>query len=76
MNDRAADQKLGKSRAYSTLDWPTPEVLAQAHRLRAKALKEMAGNCSRRLRHWLGEHLLAAGRSKAGPAKVRIAGRR
>jgi len=76
MDDRGADQEFGKSRAYSMLDWPTPEVLAQAHRLRAKALKEMAGNCSRRLRHWLGEHLLAAGRSKAGPAKVRIAGRR
>lgn len=75
MHDRAGDQEFGKSRAYSTLDWPTPEVLAQAHRLRAQALKEMAGNCIRWLRRWLGEHLLAAGRIKANAARVRIAGR-
>ena len=76
MDDRAEGQDIGKSRDYSTLDWPTPEMLAEAHRLRAKALKEMAGNCSRGLRRWLGERLLAASRSKASPAKVRIAGRR
>ena len=76
MDDRAEGQEIGKSRTYSTLDWPTPEMLAEARRLRAKALREMAGNCSRWLRHGLGEHLLAAGRGKAGPAKVRIAGRR
>jgi hypothetical protein len=75
MDDRAGHQEFGKSRAYSTLDWPTSEMLAQARRLRGKALREMAGNCSRWLRHWLGEHLLAASRSKANPAKVRIARR-
>ena len=76
MDDRAEGQEFGKSCEYSKLDWPTPQMLAEAHRLRAKALKAMAGNCSRGLRRWLGEHLLAAGRSKGSPAKVRIAGRR
>ena len=76
MDDRAEGQEFGKSRAYSKLDWPTPEMLAQAHRLRAKALKEMAENCSRWLRRRLGEYLLAVRWSKASRAKVRIAGRR
>ena len=75
MDDHAVRQ-LGKARTYSMLDWPTPETLAEANRLRAQAFKEMVVDGSRWLRHWVGAHLFAMSRSKASPAKVRIAGRR
>jgi hypothetical protein len=70
MDDRTEGRK------YSALDWPTPEMLAEANRLRAQAFKEMAVDCGRWLKRWLGERLPVASRSKASPAKVRIAGRR
>ena len=34
---------------FSTLDWPTPEMIAAAHRARGKALREMASALYRRL---------------------------
>jgi hypothetical protein len=78
MDSHAERQEFGKTRAVSTLDWPTPEMLTAAHRLRAKALKEMAAHFGRWLRVWITEHLLAVsfGRSKPRPAKIRIAHRR
>ena len=78
MDDHAEGQELTKTRAVSKLDWPTPEMLAAAHRLRAKALKEMAVQFGRWLKVVVAEHLLvvSSGRSKPRPAKVRIARRR
>ena len=76
MDDRAGGQEFGKSRAYSKLDWPTPEMLAEANRLRAKAFKEMVVDCSRWLKRWIGEHVVVANRTKPSTAKVRIAGKR
>ena len=76
MVDRAESQESRKGRAYSTLDWPTPEMLAEANRLRAQAFKEMAVDCGHWLKRWISEHLPVASRSKAKTAKVRIAGRR
>jgi hypothetical protein len=34
---------------FSTLDWPSPELLAAAHRARAKALREMTTAVAHRL---------------------------
>jgi hypothetical protein len=44
------------TKPISRLDWPTPEMIAAAHRARAKALREMASALARRL--WF---FLAAG---------------
>ena len=78
MDSRAEGQEFTKTRAVSKLDWPTPEMLTAAHRLRAKALKEMAAQFGFWFKVWITEHLLGAGsgRSKPGPVKVRIAHRR
>jgi hypothetical protein len=78
MDSHAEGQEFGKTRAISTLDWPTPEMLTAAHRLRAKALKEMAAQFGRWLKVLVAEHLLVAnpGRSKLRPVKARIAPRR
>jgi hypothetical protein len=76
--DSRAEGQFRKTRAISKLDWPTPEMLAAAHRLRAKALKEMAAEFGRWLKVLVAEHLLVVslGRSGPRPAKVRIARRR
>jgi hypothetical protein len=42
MQDRAAIQNSGATGKFSTLDWPTPELLRAAHRARGKALRDMA----------------------------------
>jgi len=42
MDDRAVNQNLGATGKFSTLDWPTPEMLRAAHRARGKALRDMA----------------------------------
>jgi hypothetical protein len=71
MDNHAEDQEFGKTRAISKLDWPTPEMLAAAHRARAKALKEMVVALFR----WLNT-LLAGHQPVAREAKVRIGRRR
>jgi hypothetical protein len=78
MDNRDEGQEFRKTRTISTLDWPTPEMLTAAHRLRAKALKEMAAQFGRWLKVWIIEHLLAVnpGRSKPRPPKLRVAHRR
>jgi hypothetical protein len=78
MDDHAEGQEFRKTRAVSKLDWPTPEMLAAAHRLRAKALKEMAAEFGRWLKVLIDEHVLIArlGRSRLRPAKVRTPRRR
>jgi hypothetical protein len=42
MDDRAVNQNLGATGKFSTLDWPTPEMLRAAHRARGKSLRDMA----------------------------------
>jgi len=78
MDNRAEGQEFRKTRSISTLDWPTPEMITAAHRLRSKALKEMAAAFGRWLRVWITDHLLVVsfGRSRPRPAKARIAHRR
>jgi hypothetical protein len=78
MDNHAEGQEFGRTRAISKLDWPTPEMLTAAHRLRAKALKEMAAQFGRWLRVLVAEHLLVArlGRSKPRLMKARITHRR
>jgi hypothetical protein len=41
MDDRAANQNSGATTKFSTLDWPTPEMLQAAKRARGKALRDM-----------------------------------
>jgi hypothetical protein len=38
MDGRAEDQNVRATGKFSTLDWPTPEMLRAAHRARARAL--------------------------------------
>jgi hypothetical protein len=78
MDNRAEGQEFRKTRAISALDWPTPEMLTAAHRLRAKALKEMAAQFGRWLKVLVAERLLVVspGRSRPRPAKMRVAHRR
>jgi hypothetical protein len=55
----------------SKLDWPTPETLAAAHRLRGIFLRELVVALARRLKMLAFEHLQAA-----LLARVRVARRR
>ena len=41
MNDRAVNRNSKTNGKFSTLDWPTPEMLQAAHRARARALRDM-----------------------------------
>jgi leucyl aminopeptidase (aminopeptidase T) len=41
MEDCGDDRGVSSSRKFSTLDWPTPEMLQAAHRARAKAFRDM-----------------------------------
>jgi hypothetical protein len=49
MEDRAERQSSATTGKFSKLDWPTPEMLRAAHRLRGEALLDMALT----LRSWL-----------------------
>src|ERR1043166_8111939 len=71
MDNHAEGQEISKTRQISVLDWPTPEMLAAAHRARAKALKEMVVALFRWLNGEPDETLPVA-----KPAKVRVASRR
>jgi len=78
MDDHAEGQEFGKTRTISKLDWPTPEILAAAHRARGKALREMVVSSARWLCRLVADHVLALslGRAKPTPAKVRVAHKR
>jgi hypothetical protein len=41
MDDRAENQNSGATSKFSSLDWPTPEMLQAANRARAKAFFDM-----------------------------------
>ena len=75
MDDHAEGQEPGNARAISKLDWPTPEMLAAAHRARGLYLRglvvALVGRTRDRLRALLTGYPLV-GRT----AKVPIATRR
>jgi hypothetical protein len=58
MDDHAEGHDFSKSRAISVLDWPTPEQLAEARRLRGQALREMTVALFQRLKRLVAEHTI------------------
>jgi hypothetical protein len=50
METNAGDKTPGTGNAFSTLDWPSPEVLRAARRARAHAVRDMTMDLCRRLR--------------------------
>jgi len=50
METQAGDKTPGTSNKFSTLDWPSPEVLMAARRARAHAVRDMTVDFCRRLR--------------------------
>jgi len=71
MDDHAEGQDSGKTRSLAILDWPTPEMLAAAHRARGLFLGELVLALVRRLKAPAGAYLLVA-----RPVKVRLSNRR
>ena len=65
MDNHAEDRNSGKTHALSALDWPTPEQLAAAHRLRGQALRDMTVALCRRLLAHVPRHAAQAGRGMA-----------
>ena len=74
MDSHAEGQEFGKASTLSTLDWPTPEHITAAHRLRGQALRDMTVALFRRLRGLFAEQLprAAIGHRRPQTAKVRI----
>ena len=50
METHAGDKTPGTGNGFSTLDWPSPEVLRAARRARAHAVRDMTVDLCRRLR--------------------------
>jgi hypothetical protein len=50
METHAGDKTPGTGNEFSTLDWPSPEVLRAARRARAHAVRDMTVDLCRRLR--------------------------
>jgi hypothetical protein len=50
MEDHTKGQAPGTSNKFSTLDWPSPEILRAAHRARAKVVRDMTLDLCRRLK--------------------------
>jgi hypothetical protein len=75
MDDRAENQNSGATTKFSALDWPTPEMIASAHRARAKALREMTSAFGRRLWSFIAASSLLSngarrhGRERHGPVQ-------
>ena len=67
MDNRAEGREVEKNRVISKLDWPTPEMLAAAHRARGLFLRELVLALVRWLKTLFSGHLLVV-----KPAKVRI----
>jgi hypothetical protein len=73
MEDCADGRGVSSSRKFSTLDWPTPEMLQVANRARAKALREMTSAFGRRLWSFVAASSLLSngacrhGRERHGP---------
>jgi hypothetical protein len=63
MEDRAEKQSSGTTGKLSKLDWPTPETLRAAPRLRGEALRDMALALRSWLKRGAAQPILAASRS-------------
>jgi hypothetical protein len=50
METHAGDKTPGTGNEFSTLDWPSPEMLRAARRARAHAVRDVAVDLCRRLR--------------------------
>ncbi len=72
MNDHAEGQNSDKAQTLSVLDWPTPEQITEAHRLRGQALREMTVALFRRLRRMLAEQADAATVGRTRPRSVKM----
>ena len=59
----ARHQNSRASGKFSRLDWPTPEMLAPAHRARGKQLRDMIFALGSRLKRWSAEHVHPASRA-------------
>jgi hypothetical protein len=73
MNDHAEGQNSDKAQTLSGLDWPTPEQITAARRLRGQVLREMTVLLFRRLRRVLAEeaHVVTVGRTRPRSVKAR-----
>jgi hypothetical protein len=66
MDDHTKAEEFGTERAFSKLDWPTPEMLVSAHRARARVLREMTVALGRKLGTLIKNRLFKSGLSHGG----------
>src|ERR1700704_5556580 len=66
MDDHTKAEEFGTERAFSKLDWPTPEMLVSAHRARARVLREMTVALGRKLGMLIKNRLFKSGLSHGG----------
>jgi hypothetical protein len=69
METHAGDEISGTGNQFSTLDWPSPEVLMAARRARAHALRDMTVELCRRLRRLALDSLSPFRNSREHPAR-------
>jgi hypothetical protein len=69
METHAGDKTPGTGNAFSTLDWPSPEMLRAARRARAHALRDMTVDLCRRLRSLARRSLTPFRTSREHPAR-------
>ena len=66
MDDHTKAEEFGTERAFSKLDWPTPEMLVSAHRVRARVLREMTVALGRKLGMLIKNRMFKSGLSHGG----------
>lgn len=66
MDDHTKAEEFGTERAFSKLDWPTPEMLVSAHRARARVLREMTVALGRKLGMLIKNRMFKSGLSHGG----------
>jgi hypothetical protein len=69
METQAGDKTPGTSNKFSTLDWPSPEVLMAARRARAQAVRDMTLGLCRRLRRLVLRSLTPSRSCREHPAR-------
>ena len=69
METHAGDKTPGTGTEFSTLDWPSPEVLMAARRARAHALRDMTLELCRRLKTLALSSLTPFRNSREHPAR-------
>lgn len=71
MDDHTKAEEFGTERAFSKLDWPTPEMLVSAHRARARVLREMTVALGRKLGMLIKNRMFKSGVSHGGSDSAR-----